>query len=77
MAQGALDVALASPGAQAVAGKAISNFQGIRVHARRHGHAGIEAARQLVYHAAASDRGDATSHSCALRRPSASRPTRP
>ena len=59
MAQGALDVALAYAQERKQFGKAISDFQGIQFMLADMAMQ-IEAARQLVYHAAAaSDRGDA------------------
>ena len=59
MAQGALDVALEYAQERKQFGKAISDFQGIQFMLADMAMQ-IEAARQLVYHAAAaSDRGDA------------------
>ena len=77
MAQGALDVALAYAQERKQFGKAISDFQGIQFMLADMAMQ-IEAARQLVYHAAAAKAIAAmpTSRSSA-RRPSASRPTRP
>ena len=59
MAQGALDVALAYAKERSQFGKSIAEFQGIQFMLADMAMQ-IEAARQLVYHAAAaSDRGDA------------------